>query len=177
MRGKWCDLFICNNSAVNYPTESAASRAQVNLLAPLLACWRWSVTRPPPCLGRSVPACHCRTVCLQLQAAVQSQRSPALQVNAVPGRSWRQPFWVIVMRASSCDHIWVKDQNYLLFYFISYFQSSETYFFVFRMRAKTSEFLKVLNRAKIEEENTKKKASFMGNRGQFIWKLRNFPVL
>ena len=38
------------------------------------------------------------------------------------------------------------------------------------MRAKTSEFLKVLNRAKIEEENTKKKTSFMGNRGQFIWK-------
>ena len=37
------------------------------------------------------------------------------------------------------------------------------------MRAKTSEFLKVLNRAKIEEENTKKKTSFMGNRGQFIW--------
>jgi len=37
-----------------------------------------------------------------------------------------------------------------------------------RMRAKTSEFLKVLNRAKIEEENTKKKTSFMGNRGQFI---------
>ena len=72
------------------------------------------------------------------------------------------------MRASSCDHIWVKDQNYLLFYFIYYFQSSEIYFFVFRMRAKTSEFLKVLNRAKIEEENTKKKASFMGNRGQFI---------
>merc|ERR1711874_109455 len=37
-----------------------------------------------------------------------------------------------------------------------------------RMRAKTSEFLKVLNRAKIEEENTKKKTSYMGNRGQFI---------
>ena len=36
------------------------------------------------------------------------------------------------------------------------------------MRAKTSEFLKVLNRAKIEEENTKKKTSFMSNR-QFIW--------
>ena len=36
------------------------------------------------------------------------------------------------------------------------------------MRAKTSEFLKVLNRAKIEEENTKKKTSYMGNRGQFI---------
>merc|ERR1711902_39523 len=34
-----------------------------------------------------------------------------------------------------------------------------------RMRAKTSEFLKVLNRAKIEEENTKKKTSYMGNRG------------
>merc|ERR1739848_228000 len=36
-----------------------------------------------------------------------------------------------------------------------------------RMRSKTSEFLKVLNRAKIEEENTKKKTSFMSNR-QFI---------
>jgi hypothetical protein len=30
------------------------------------------------------------------------------------------------------------------------------------MRAKTSEFLKVLNRAKIEEENTKKKPSYIG---------------
>jgi hypothetical protein len=30
------------------------------------------------------------------------------------------------------------------------------------MRAKTSDFLKVLNRAKIEEENAKKKPSYMG---------------
>jgi len=37
----------------------------------------------------------------------------------------------------------------------------------FRMRAKTSEFLKVLNRAKIEEE-TKKKPSYMGAKTPFI---------
>jgi len=36
-----------------------------------------------------------------------------------------------------------------------------------RMRAKTSEFLKVLNRAKIEEE-TKKKPSYMGGKSPFI---------
>ena len=33
---------------------------------------------------------------------------------------------------------------------------------IFRMRAKTSEFLKVLNRAKIEEDSAKKKPSYMG---------------
>ena len=31
--------------------------------------------------------------------------------------------------------------------------------FIFRMRAKTSDFLKVLNRAKIEDESAKKKIS------------------
>ena len=40
-------------------------------------------------------------------------------------------------------------------------------FFCFRMRAKTSEFLKVLNRAKIEEES-KKKGSKIGAKSPFI---------
>jgi len=37
-----------------------------------------------------------------------------------------------------------------------------------RMRAKTSEFLKVLNRAKIEDETTKKKSSYIGAKSPFI---------
>ena len=73
------------------------------------------------------------------------------------------------MRPTSSVYKWVKDRNYLFLFVFGLFQSILTSYFVFRMRAKTSEFLKVLNRAKIEEENTKKKTSFMGNRGQFIW--------
>ena len=45
--------------------------------------------------------------------------------------------------------------------------SSSFQFFCFRMRAKTSEFLKVLNRAKIEEES-KKKGSKIGAKSPFI---------
>ena len=45
--------------------------------------------------------------------------------------------------------------------------SSSFHFFCFRMRAKTSEFLKVLNRAKIEEES-KKKGSKIGAKSPFI---------
>ena len=93
--------------------------------------------------------------------------STPLQVNAVP-RQDLPPFWVIVMRPTSSVYKWVKDRNYLVLFGFCLFQSILTLYFVFRMRAKTSEFLKVLNRAKIEEENTKKKTSFMGNRGQFI---------
>lgn len=37
-----------------------------------------------------------------------------------------------------------------------------------RMRAKTSDFLKVLNRAKIEDETTKKKPSYMGPKAAFV---------
>lgn len=37
-----------------------------------------------------------------------------------------------------------------------------------RMRAKTSDFLKVLNRAKIEDETNKKKPSFMGAKSPFV---------
>lgn len=37
-----------------------------------------------------------------------------------------------------------------------------------RMRAKTSEFLKVLNRAKIEDETNKKKPSYMGAKSPFV---------
>ena len=72
------------------------------------------------------------------------------------------------MRPTSSVYKWVKDRNYLFLFVFGLFQSILTLNIVFRMRAKTSEFLKVLNRAKIEEENTKKKTSFMGNRGQFI---------
>ena len=35
---------------------------------------------------------------------------------------------------------------------------------IFRMRAKTSDFLKVLNRAKIEDESAKKKSHQWGNK-------------
>jgi len=37
-----------------------------------------------------------------------------------------------------------------------------------RMRAKTSDFLKVLNRAKIEDETNKKKPSYMGAKSPFV---------
>jgi len=37
-----------------------------------------------------------------------------------------------------------------------------------RMRAKTSDFLKVLNRAKIEDETAKKKPSYMGSKSPFV---------
>ena len=103
-----------------------------------------------------------------MQVRSVTVHSSTLQVNAVP-RQDLPPFWVIVMRPTRSVYKWVKDRICLFLFVFWLFQSVLTFYIIFRMRAKTSEFLKVLNRAKIEEENTKKKTSFMGNRGQFIW--------
>ena len=162
--------------SVNYQA-GPASPPEHQFSPPAASKWCWLGNNTEPALIASergwwwvrgdvwcvvLSSCRCRT-----RRSVTTAQSTALQVNAVP-RQDLPPFWVIVMRPTSSVYKWVKDRNYLFLFVFSLFQSILKSYIVFRMRAKTSEFLKVLNRAKIEEENTKKKTSYMGNRGQFI---------
>lgn len=55
---------------------------------------------------------------------------------------------------------WNWQKKMLYTYGLMFFLTNIWHFF--RMRAKTSEFLKVLNRAKISEDTGKKKVSYMG---------------